>query len=135
MSTEPRTIGSLPILVFRKPSPKFFHRQQETVMPRYRAAAAVFLKPDDHAGARRIEAGEAFVYSGTPSMVMVPLDVAARAAKRRLLPDAWPVSASPSHTMRVGLGLGAHVTTNLAERRRIIEDFINSNPVTEESAA
>jgi hypothetical protein len=105
------------------------------MMPRYRAAAACWLKPDDCSSPRRIEAGEVFGYSATPSVMMIPLDAAARAARRKALPDVWPVSASPADTMRIGLGLGAHVTSNLAERRRIIENFIRDNSITEESAA
>src|SRR5882672_1799541 len=100
-------------------------------MPRYKAAAACWLKPDDHAGARRIEPGEVFSYSGTPSVAMIPQDAAARAAKRRTLHGEWKASASPSDTMRVALGLGAPHTSNLAERRRVIKTFIQDNPITE----
>jgi hypothetical protein len=104
-------------------------------MARYKAAAACWLQPDDHAGPCRIEPGEVFSYSGTPSVAMIPMDVAARAAKRRLLPAAWPATAQPRDTARTAVGLGASVNSTLVECRRTIEIFIQDNPITEESAA
>src|SRR4051794_35944222 len=103
-------------------------------MPKYKAAAACWLKADGHAAPCRIEPGEVFSYSGTQSVAMIPLDAEARAAKRRLLPDVWPATAQPSDTMRVGLGLGARHTSNLTERRRIIENFLRENPLEKVSA-
>jgi len=103
-------------------------------MPRYKAAAACWCKPDDHAGARRIEPGETFLFSGVPNAAMIPQDVAARRAKRLTLPNVWPVSASPPDTLRVSAGLRAHPTSNLTERRRLIENFIRENPLEKVSA-
>ena len=100
-------------------------------MPLYRAAETLWIKPDGCASARHIEAGEEFSYSGLPSVPMIPLDAAAIQAKRRTLPDSWPLTATPGDTMRRALGLGASPTSNLAERRRILERFIESNPINE----
>ena len=104
-------------------------------MARYKASAACWLKPDDHLHPKRIEPGESFEFAGVPGVAMIPLDAAARAAKRRQLPDLWPVSPNPSDTVRTALGLGASQNATLAECRRTIETFIQDNPITEESAA
>lgn len=96
---------------------------------RYRASAACFLQPDDHASPKRFEPGEEIVYSGVPSIVMVPLNAEARLAKRKTLPDVWPANASPTETRRMALGLGASHNANSGELRRTITNFIEANPL------
>jgi hypothetical protein len=92
------------------------------------------LKPDDHLHPKRIEPGESFEFAGVPGVAMIPLDAEARAAKRKTLPDKWPVSPNPGDTARTALGLGASQDATIAECRRLIENFIRENPLEKVSA-
>jgi hypothetical protein len=116
----------------RSQRPEIFSQtfdERTLTMACYRASAACWLKPDDHVHPRRFEPGDEFSYSGTPSVVMIPLDAEARAAKRLTLPPTWPSPASPADTARTALGLGASHNATLAECRKVIEAFLAANPL------
>jgi hypothetical protein len=96
---------------------------------RYRAAEAIWLRPEGHAGPKHLAAGDEFEFSGEPPVPAVPLNNEARVAKRKTLPDFWPANAAPGNTRRVGLGLGASQDANLGQLRATIVRFIETNPI------
>lgn len=111
-----------------------------TEIARYRAAEAIWLRPDDYAAPKHIQPGDEFVYSGVPPIPAVPLNDEARVAKRKTLPDFWPANASPGETRRMGRGLGAGPNATGVQLRAHIVRFIEANAIlttkeTKETAA
>lgn len=100
--------------------------------PRYRAVQPCFLQPVGYASPIRVEAGQEFEFEGEPGLAMLPLNAAARAARRRGLPDTWPKAAHRIATINASRGLGAPETASMAARRALIERFIAENPIRKE---
>jgi hypothetical protein len=74
---------------------------------RYKALGRIFLSATGpSSGARIIEHGQTFEFAGKPTVWMMPLNKAARAAKLKSIDPAWRQTPFPTKIRRLAASLG-----------------------------